>query len=196
MDIRLIKDALSKAKLYGTRGDYIGSLKLMLQGLREVVSSPGTPPAEVRSFIREVAQIFAYEESVQSLSYTSLLYNPGEEKALYMLLKKVYDILRENADAEAYSEALGRKKKIDKYLILGKKLLAENKIAEADQAFQESVKYYKDEADLFPYIAKMLLDANQAPRALIYLKKAASLDRDNQNIAQMIQSALSQRDQA
>ena len=196
MDIRKVKDVLSKAKLYATRGDFINSLKFMLQGLRDVSINAGAPPTEIRALIREVSQIYANEQRIKSNAKASLIYSPGQEKTLYATLKKVYDAIAEKAVSETYDETLERKRKLDKHLILGKRYLADGKIADADAMFQESLKLYKDEKHLFPYIAKILSEANQDARALFYLKKAAEVDPKNEDVRKMIQALLAKREEA
>lgn len=193
MDIRATKDFLSKATLYATRGDYIGSLKCMLRGLREVNSSSGTPSTEIRACIREATKSYTHEQIITDVAGVVVTYTPGQEKELHITLRKVYDVLVEAAASEEYDKALDRKKRLDKHIILGKKYIAEGKIAEADQVFQDSLVYYKDENMLFPYIAKMFLDVNQSTRALFYLKKAIEFDPNDLNSKSAIQDILSKR---
>ena len=193
MDIRSVKDALSKATLYATRSDYITSLNFMLRGLREVNSSPGTPPTEIRACIREATKSYTHEQSITDAAGFVITYNPGQEKELHVTLRKIYDILVAAAAAEEYDKALDRKKRLDKHIILGKKYIAEGKIAEADQVLQDGLSYYKDETMLFSYIAKIFLDVNQPTRALFYLKKAVEVDPNDLNAKSIIQDILSKR---
>jgi len=144
----------------------------------------------------ESLQVYSSEQSLKDAAGSSLIYTPGEEKALYASLRKAYEFLVEQAESEAYEEALKRKKRLDKQIILGKKYLAEDKIAEADLAFEDSLQYHKDEATLFTYIAKILIDANHEARALPYLKKAIGFDHTDQGARNMMQEILSKREQS
>ena len=49
----------------------------------------------------------------------------------------------------------------------------------ADAAFQDALKFYRDENRVFQLIGKYLLDAGQGRRALTYLRKAVELEPDN-----------------
>ena len=194
MDSRLAKDALSKAKLYAAKNDFINSLKFMLQGLREI-NSGGTPPTDIRACIRDALQSYSSEKAVKVAAQSDLAYTPGQEKALYVSIKKAYDSFVSAANSETYDEALARKKRLDKQIILGKKYIEEGKIAEADQALQVAITYYKDEKSLFPYIAKLFIDANQPARAVLYLKKALEEQPGNPEIKNMIQNILNKRNE-
>lgn len=194
MDIRKVKEAFGKAKINASRGEYTTSLQFFNVGLREVLTSSGLPLIEVRSYIREIVQLYATAPPIRNLLNRSMSYTPGNEKALYTLTRKVYNVLANKVEPEKYEDAIARKKKLDKYLILGKKYLQEGKLSEADQMLQGAAECYRDEKILFSYIAKLYMDAHQDARAITFWQKALEVDPKNDEIQKTLLELLRKRD--
>lgn len=190
MNIREVKEALGKAKIYAMKGDCITSLPLMLKSLREICISSSASSIDIRGLIREVTQLYDRDPSIKGVLGSRLAYTPGHEKTLYVSLKKAYELLTNGKLNESHAVALERKGQLDKYIMLGKKYLSAGDVSNADQAFHEAIKFYRDEHIVFSYIGKILLDADQILRASFYLKKAISLDPENKTLRAMVQGAL------
>lgn len=196
MDIRKVKEAFGKAKINASRGEYTTSLQFFNIGLREVLTSSGLPLTEIRSYIREIIQLYASAPPIRALVKNPMSYTPGNEKNLYALSKKIYNVLANKVETEKYEDAIERKKKLDKYLILGKKYLQEAKLAEADQMFQGATECYRDEKILFVYIAKMYMEVGQEARAITFWQKALEVDPKNEEVQNTLLELLSKRGHA
>ncbi len=171
MGIRETKEAFGKVKPYFLRNETLRALGSMLVGLKDVVASKAQPPVEVRSMIREATQLLARDEEIRKHAKGPIAYQPGQERALFTALAAIYKILQDAQNFESDEAIKARKLKLDQYCNAGLKLLGQGKTSEADAAFAESMKYYRDEHRLFHYIAKSLVDAKQFRRALPYVKK-------------------------
>jgi Tfp pilus assembly protein PilF len=98
------------------------------------------------------------------------------------------------AHAEDHDSALARKRSLDQNINLGAKLLTQNKVSEADAAFQDALASYKDEHRAWQMIGKLLLDAGQARRAWPYLKKATELEPQNEVARELFAAATKARE--
>lgn len=193
MNTRKVREYFGKAKIYASRGEYTTSLQYFTVGLREVLSTSATPPTEIRSHIREVVSLYSTAQPIRALIKQGMSYNPGNERALYSLTKKLLAVLTNTVEKEKYEDAIERKKKLDKYLILGKKYLQEGKLADADQMFQGAVECYRDERVLFSVIAKMYMEANQDARAISFWQKAVEVMPKNEEAQKNLQILLEKR---
>ncbi len=183
MDSKKVIYNLSKVKACYLKGQSFQAVNHTVLALKEIVEKPSSAPLSVniRSLIREAMQFLSRDEKVTSKTTTSLAYSPGQEKVMLKNLLRIHcqfaEALQENRE-----QTRERKLKLDKAYNLGLRLLAANKISEADQAFQMSVKCYKTEKKLFSMIADALIKAGQEVRATTYLKKAIELEPDSEKL--------------
>jgi len=192
MDIRKIRENMGRVKVYYLKGKTQLALGFAVKGLKELGSA--TPPTEVKSAIREAIQYLSGDESLANLIKIPLTYQPGQENQLLAILSKAYIQMEVAAKTEEHAQALVRKQKIDQNLVLGKKLLEQGKVSDADACFNEAVNNYRNEHRLFQMIGKSLLEANQPQRAYPYLKRAVELEPENRNALNMLDQAASARE--
>lgn len=190
MDLRKIRENLGRIKVYYLKGETLRALGFAVMALKDVVRAGGTPPLDVRGPLREGVQLLTRDKDVKRLAGGPLLYQPGQERALLLALAKLYKLLEDEAGRESREAAFARKQRLDQALGLGRRLLAQARISEADAAFQEALAHYRDEHRVFQLIGKSLLDAGQARRAAPYLKKAVELEPDNAVARGLLESAL------
>lgn len=191
MDMRKIRENLGRIKLYYLKGETLQALGSAVMALKDVVRMGGTPPTDVRSPLREGVQLLAQDKDVKRLSKGPLMYQPGQERALLLALAALYKQMGEEAGRENPRDAFARKQRLDQALGLGRRLLAQAKVSEADAAFQEALTCYRDEHRVFQLIGKLLLEADQPRRAVPYLKKAVELEPDNAAARRLMETALS-----
>ena len=178
MDVRKIRENLGRIKIYYLKGETLRALGFAVMALKDVVRAGGAPPVDVRGPLREGVQLLARDKDVKRLSKAPLMYQPGQERALLLTLATLYKQLEEEAGRESRENAFARKQRLDQALGLGRRLLAQGKVSEADAAFQEAL------------IGKSLFDAGQPRRAVPYLKKAVELEPDNGVARELLESAL------
>ena len=190
MDVRKIRENLGRIKIYYLKGETLRALGFAVMALKDVVRAGGAPPVDVRGPLREGVQLLARDKDVKRLSKAPLMYQPGQERALLLTLATLYKQLEEEAGRESRENAFARKQRLDQALGLGRRLLAQGKVSEADAAFQEALTQYRDERRVFQLIGKSLFDAGQPRRAVPYLKKAVELEPDNGVARELLESAL------
>ncbi len=186
MDQKEVLTNLGRVKAYYNKGNTIEALNHMVLALSDVARTPSASvPTSLRSSIREAVQLLARDSVITEGLKNPIMYKPGEEKKLLSFFYTVYKRLVEGPK-ETREETKARKQKIDKAYLMGLKLLEANKISEADQVFQEAIKYFKDEIHLYKMISTALINAGQNVRASGYLKKAVTLKPDNQELQDML----------
>jgi tetratricopeptide (TPR) repeat protein len=188
MNIRSIRENFGRVRTSYQRNDMLRALSCFVAGLQELGGAP--PPADIRGDLREALQTLLRDEQVRALlPGGQCSYAPGQEKELIALFVKIHDQLREAAEAEDHAGALSRKIKIDQAFNIGKKLLEQGKVSEADASFAESVLAYKDEHRLFCMIARLLVDANEVVRAGPYLKKGLDAQPGDPELVELLERA-------
>jgi hypothetical protein len=193
MDIRQVREYLGRVKPYYLKNETLRALAALISGLKGALGMPGGIPTPVRGSIREAVQLMARDEMVKKRLPVQLMYQQGQERQLLVLLAKLHKEIDEELNREDYDTAKTRKQSLDHTMNQGLRSLEGGRVSEADEYFHEALKFYRDEHRLFFYIAKSLVDAGAAKRALPYLKKGlelapgdaemtALLDRANQLI--------------
>lgn len=189
MDIKKVNEALGRAKAQYLKGNTVTSLKNCILGLDEITRSQQTPPTEIRTLLRAVIQDYSSTNEFKEILGANLSYQPGQEKALFINIKKLYLALTK-VEKESYEAASVRKRAMDAAILQGKKHLAANSASDADASFQEAVKLYLDEHHLFFHLGKLLFEAKQPIRAVPYLKKAQELNPSSEEILKLYNEAL------
>jgi tetratricopeptide (TPR) repeat protein len=188
MNIRKIRENFGRARTSFQRNDLLRALSCLIAGLQELGGSPA--PADVRGELRETAQPLLRDTQIKAfLPGGQYNYTPGQEKDLLALLIQVHDQFKEAAETEEHDIALSRKLKIDQAFNVGKKLLEQGKVSEADASFAESILAYKDEHRLFCMIARLLVDANEVVRAGPYLKKGLEAQPGDPELLELLERA-------
>ena len=191
MNIRAIRENFGRVRTNYQRNDMIRALSCFIAGVQECGSPP---PADLRGELREALQTLLRDDQVKSLLPGGQCnYAPGQEKELIALFTKIHDRIKEAADAEDHDSALARKIKIDQAFNIGKKLLEQGKVSEADASFAESVQAYKNEHRLFCMIARLLVDAGEVVRAGPYLKKGLDAQPGDPELMELLERARTMR---
>lgn len=192
MDQKVIKDNLGRAKAFYMKGDSAQALNAVILALHEVVRSSTTNlPIPIRSLFREAIQLISRDKEITSKTDKAITYSPGYERNTLAHLVTIYNVFLEG-EKESVDVLKKRKLRLDKAYNIGLRLLAANKVSEADQAFQEAVKCHKDEDRLFLMIARALCEAEQPVRASTYIKKALELDPSSEEAKELLASTKQQ----
>lgn len=189
MDIRKVRENLGRIKLYYLKGETNRALGSAVMALKELTQTNAPLPTDLRAPLREGVQLLARDKDVKRLYKAPLIYQPGQERALLVILAKVYKQLEDEAGRENRKDAFARKQRLDQAIGLGRRLLEQGKVSEADASFQEALTHYRNEHRAFQLIGKALLDADQPRRSVPYLKKAVELEPDNAVARDLLQSA-------
>ncbi len=177
MTPREIREHLGRVKACYLRNDMTRAIQFFLLALRSIGNTP--QGMEIRSAVREAAQLLNRDESIQKYAAQPITYQPGQEKALFITVSRAYKAMLEAAALEDRSKTMDRKVQLDQALNRGMKLLEHKKVSEADESFRIAVSQYKDEHALFRLIGKALLDAGEIRRAYPYLKRGAEVTPDD-----------------
>ncbi|MCH5277866.1 MAG: hypothetical protein J1E80_08575 [Desulfovibrionaceae bacterium] len=189
MDIRKVRENLGRIKLYYLKGETSRALGAAVMALKELTKAGASLSTDLRAPLREGVQLLARDKDVKRLYKAPLIYQPGQERALLVVLAKVYKQMEDEAGREDRKEAFARKQRLDQAIGLGRRLLEQGKVSEADASFQEALTHYRNEHRAFQLIGKALLDADQPRRAVPYLKKAMELEPGNSVARELLQSA-------
>lgn len=184
MTPREIREHLGRVKAYHLRNESERALASVISALRGMGNTPLT--LDLRSALRDAVQLLARDQTITTHLKAPLTYQPGQERALLALLTAAYKAMQAAAALEDHKATLARKLHLDHAYNEGLKLLAGNKISEADASFAEALKYYKDEHRIFPLIGKALMGAGEIRRALPYLKRAAELLPQDEDVRAML----------
>ncbi len=175
MNSKIVIDNLGKIKAHQFKAKGVELLPYYVKALREICKSSAPLPTSLRAPLREATAVIAKDTSIETIAKKKISYNPGNEKELLEIAERCHNFFSKAATIEKREDAQKRKLRMDKALNIGYRLLKQNKISEADQAFQEAVKCYKNEHKLFILITKALCEAQQYKRATTYLKKAKEI---------------------
>lgn len=124
-----------------------------------------------------------------------IAYQPGRERDLLIFFNKFYKQLMGAEDKEDYEATLQRKLSLDRCLNDGKAFLKQGDPSEADNSFSEAFKYYKNEFAIYGMMAKAMLEAGHAARALGYVRKGLAERPDDADLARLAQECAKQRAQ-
>lgn len=196
MDLRKVRENLGRVKVYHLKGETLRELGSAVVALKEVVRAGGPPSTEIRALLREAIQFLARNDDLRRHVKVPLIYQPGQERQMLLVLAKAFREMEAEAGREDHDSALARKRQLDQALLAGQKFLAQGKASEADEAFQTALTHYRNEHRVFQLIGRWLLDAGQPRRAVSYLKKAAELEPENDAVREMYAAALRAREEA
>lgn len=176
MDARTIREHLARVRSFYQRSESLKALASGIAALQGALAGKHNMPAtELRGALREMAQTLSRDEAITMAAPGPLNYQPGQEKVLLALLTVTEQNLRESQDAESYEVALARKLRMDQFLTKGLRSLQQGNATEADAAFAEAVKCFRDELRLYAIIGRALLEAGEVRRSVPYLKKGVEL---------------------
>lgn len=193
MDMKDILGHLGRIKIYYKRNEIISALGFFVMALQGIIPINALP-TDLKSRIREAVQLFGRDERVKKYYPNGLVYQPGNEKALYVAVKSIYKQLKEGQKGEELIAARTRILKLDDQFNEGLRSLAKGNVSEADAYFAEAVSCVKDEIRLYSFIGKALLEAKEVRRAFPYLRKGVELAPDDAVIKVLFDEATKQRD--
>ncbi len=195
MNTKIVSENLGKIKAHQFKAKGSELLPFYVKALREICKSSAPLSTTLRTPLREATAILAKDPAIETIAKKKINYNPGNEKELLEIAERCHNFFSKAASFEKKEDAQKRKLRMDKALTIGKKLLAQGKFSEADQAFQEAVKCYKNEHKLFIIITKALCEAGQYKRSTTYLKRAKEIlpanDSDVLELTQIVTDAIS-----
>jgi len=192
MDANTILSNLKRVRTLFDRKESFQAFKLIVITLPGVINMASIP-VTVRSLLREALQILTKDELFKKYYPRGVIYQPGQERAIYNELKKVYQEAEIAQTIELRDATRRRKLSIDLHFGEGMKELANGKVAEADACFVKAVSFYQDEVRLFAVIGKALLEAKEVRRALVYLRKGTEFDPADLMLKELFADAVKQR---
>jgi tetratricopeptide (TPR) repeat protein len=191
VNTRLIRENLGKAKLSTSRQELRRALFLTIAAIKELGGKPF--PFDMRGEFREVLSNLLADPEFRKVCTRPIAYQPGKEGEILAIMANAWKILNGAVEAEDYEATLSRKLKLDRSIIEGRRLLSEGKPSEADAAFAEAMKYYKDETAVFLLFAKVFMEAKEYVRALGHLRQGLKVDPDNETMRSMAEECLNLR---
>ncbi len=191
MDFRTLKDTLSRAKLYATRGNFTQSIGFLLKCLQAIHKTPSISSAEARTAVREILHVYTKDPFIRPMLTpfieTITGYEGGKERAVFTVLKPIFDTISKQAEEESYEAAMARKIHLDKALGRAKRSLEDGHLPKAEESFKEACSFYKDEYAFFLYIAKLYMESKQYTLAQSYLKRELEVNSDSEDAQKLMQ---------
>lgn len=169
MNIRKIREDLGRAQTCLQRRDFTRALYLVCISLKDLGNQQAPTPlrGDFRIAITEICNDPLYRQTgSQPVSY-----QPGKERELLVFFNNIYKRLIGKENREDYETALERKLNLDRCIKDGKSCLSQGKHSDADNCFNEALKYYKDEFAAYSIMARAMMEAGQYVRAYGYVKK-------------------------
>ncbi len=182
MSQKNVLDNLGRVKAYYHKNESSKALLSFINALKIVTKNPAQVPTSTRAMIRESVGYITSDQEIKKFLKKPLMYNPGKEKEMLDLCMNAYALMEGAQGLETKEQSRERKANLDKFYNFGIKLLAAKKVSEADKAFQEALKYFKNEKRLFILITTQLCEASEFVRASGYLKRAYELFPDSQEV--------------
>lgn len=183
MNSRKVREDLGRVRTCVQRRDFPRALYLFCLALKEIGSQAA--PADLRGDIRTALTDICADPIYKKEFSQPLSYAPGREKDLLVFLSKFYKQLQGAEEKEDYETTLQRKLNLDRAFSDGKSFLAQGKASEADDCFNEGLKYYKNEFAIFSMMAKAMMEASEYARALGYIKKGLAERPDSTDLRQL-----------
>lgn len=168
MNARKIREDLGRAKTCAQKRDVVRAVYLLCISLKDLGGQ--VSPTPLRTDFRNAITEICADPSFKKFYSQPVSYQPGKERELLALFNKFYKELHGKADDEEYEVALARKLNLDRCINDGKAFLNQNKPQEADERFNEALKYYKNETAAFSMMARAMMDAGHYARALGYIR--------------------------
>ncbi|MDR1857768.1 MAG: hypothetical protein LBR22_11570 [Desulfovibrio sp.] len=188
MNTRLIRENLGKAKVSCGRQELRRALFLALAAMKELGGKQF--PFDLRGDFRDLISNLQSDPEFRKVCPKHIAYQPGSEQTVQAMLADALRALSGVANEEGYEATLDRKLKLDRNIIEGKRKLAEGKPSEADAAFAEAMKYYKDEVAVFPMIARLFMESKEYVRALGHLREGLKAVPDSEQMRSMAEECL------
>lgn len=185
MNARKIREDLGRIKTCIQRRDYPRALYLFCVSVKDLggQAAPMDLRGDFRSALAELCSDPIYKkEYPQPLSY-----QPGKERDLFIFLNSFYKQLMGAENKEDYETTLQRKLALDHGLNDGKTFLKQGQPSEADNSFNEALKYYKNEFAVYGMMAKAMLEAGHPGRAIGYIRKGLAERKDDQGLLKLLQ---------
>lgn len=184
MNARKVREGLGRVRTCIQRGEFPQALQLVCQGLRECGSQPA--PMDLRGDFRTAIGDICSHPDYRKRNLKPVSYQAGKEKAILSYLQKLHELLTgQPEEEEEYDTALQRKLNLDRCINNGKAFVAQGKFTEADDCFNEALKYYKTEIAAFAIMARSMMDAGQFVRALGYVRKGLEIQPGNEDLRQL-----------
>ncbi len=182
MSQKIMIDNLGRVKSAHFKGDSSRALLSLINALKPAARAPSQVPTATKTMFREAISYIASDKNISKYFKKPLMYNPGKEKEVLDACLEAYALLEGVQGLETKEQSRERKANIDKFYSIGVRLLYAKKVSEANMAFQEAIKYFRDEKKLFIMIGNKLCEVGEHVRAMDYLKKANGVDPESKEV--------------
>lgn len=194
MNIRKIREDLGKVRTCIQRRDYPRAIFLFCDAIKDLGGQ--TAPMDLRGDIRTALADLCANPVYKKDNPQPLSYQPGKERDLLIFFNKFYKSLKGAEDQEDYEATLQRKLNLDRCISNGKSFISQGKLSEADDCFNEALKYYKNEIAAFAMMARAMMDASQYVRALGYVRKGLQQNPENDDLKRLAEECARLRAQS
>lgn len=187
-----VRGDLGRAKTAANRNEMDRAVQLIYVSLKALGGQQ--TPMDLRSDFREAINATTSIAEFKKIHAEPVIYAAGKEKELLAVFAHVYTVITGKAnEEEAYETAIKRKLSLDRCLKDARALIARGKTADADKIFTEALKFYRDEHILFAMIARDLMEAGEAVRALGYIKQGLKAIPNDPELTSLGQECLKLR---
>lgn len=194
MNTRKIREDIGRVKTSCQRRDLPTALLLLIGCIKELGGM--RVPTDFRTDFREALNAITADPQFKELTPQPVPYKAGAEREILTILVQTYQKLVGKKNEESFEEAAERKLRIDVALRNAKTYLTRGQSAEADRAFTEAVKNYRDENALFLVIARTYMEFKEYGRALGYIREGLKRAPQEQSLQDLAETCMQLRAEA
>jgi tetratricopeptide (TPR) repeat protein len=178
-ETKVIKEHIARAKSYANRYELLKTLSSLCEALELLLQSQvfGRDKFEIGILIDEVLRILTSHDSFRELLPAGISFKKGQEKNLYLTLKKIHDHVKNLIEKQELEKTREKMHTIDQLLLEGQAKLDEGETVEARRLFQKvTERFEQDIPGLNVDAGQRLVKAGQFNDAIPFLERSIELD--------------------
>lgn len=175
---KAVKEHIARAKAYAGKQDILRSLHSLCESLNALLKAQvfGREKFEIGILIDEVLRALSQYDEVKAVAPKGLSYQRGQEKALFLSLRKTFATIKEIRDKAQLQTTRAQKLEIDELILQGQAHLEQKNWLEARKFFRRATERFPDERGILIDAGQRLLKAGQFAEAMEYLQRGMERD--------------------
>ncbi|MFW5838274.1 MAG: tetratricopeptide repeat protein [Desulfovibrionaceae bacterium] len=176
---KVIKEHIARAKSYAYKYELLKTLSSLCEALELTMQSKvfGRDKFEISILVDEVLRILTSHESFKELLPAGISFKAGQEKALYMTLKKLHDRVKDLIEKQELEKTREKMHSIDQLILEAQGKLDEKEYVEARRMFYKvTERFEKEIPGLNVDAGQRMIRAGQFVEAIPFLERSIELD--------------------
>ncbi len=173
-----IKEHIARAKAHVGKQDVMRALHSLCEALGVLLKAQvfGREKFEIGILVDEVLRSLNQYPEVKAVAGADLSFPKGQEKALFLSLRRIYGEIKEARDKVQLETTRAQKMEIDELILQGQAHLSQKNFIEARKYFRRATERFPDERGILVDVGQRLIKAGQFAEALEYLERGMERD--------------------